>query len=119
MIPAGVQVFVAVQPVNLRFGFERLAGIVAETFGYEARGGALFVFLNKRRDALKLLFFDGTGLCIFYKRLDHGLFQLPMSDSVVAGVVGEISEQRLEALLDGINLEPVVKADKVARRRIH
>ena len=68
MIPQGVQVFVALDPVDLRCSFDRLSGIAKEQFGYEARSGALFVFYGRRRDALKVLFFDGGGMCIFYNQ---------------------------------------------------
>ena len=77
MIPPGVQVFVALDPVDMRCSFDRLSGIAKEQIGYEARSGALFVFYGRRRDALKVLFFDGSGMCIFYKRLDRGTFRLP------------------------------------------
>jgi transposase len=69
MIPHGVEVFVGLDPIDLRWGFDRLSGLVAERLGREARSGALFLFFGKRRDALKVLFFDGSGLCLFYKRL--------------------------------------------------
>ena len=65
MIPHGVEVFVGLEPIDLRWGFDRLSGIVAERLTQDARCGALFVFFGKRRDALKVLFFDGTGLCMF------------------------------------------------------
>jgi hypothetical protein len=58
MIPHGVEVFVGLDPVDLRWGFERLAGLVAEKVGRDARSGALFVFFGKRRAAIKVLFFD-------------------------------------------------------------
>ena len=58
MIPHGVDVFVGLDPIDLRWGFHRLTGIVAERLGRDARSGALFVFFGKRRDALKVLFFD-------------------------------------------------------------
>src|SRR5208283_6223918 len=77
VIPQGVQVFVALDPVDLRCSFDRLSGIAKEQIGYDARSGALFVFYGRRRDALKVLFFDGSGMCIFYKRLDHSVFKLP------------------------------------------
>jgi transposase len=51
MIPSGVQVFVALEPIDLRWSFDRLAGVVQERIGYDARGGALFVFFGKRRTA--------------------------------------------------------------------
>jgi transposase len=59
MIPAGVQIFVALESIDLRFSFERLSGLAKEQVGYDARSGALFVFFGKRRDAIKILFFDG------------------------------------------------------------
>ncbi|MCX5748026.1 MAG: IS66 family insertion sequence element accessory protein TnpB [Proteobacteria bacterium] len=79
MIPHGVEVFVGLEPIDLRWGFDRLSGIVADRLSREPRCGALFLFFGKRRDALKVLFFDGTGLCLFYKRLDKGTFRLPLA----------------------------------------
>ena len=70
MIPHGVEVFVGLDPVDLRWGFDRLAGLAAERVGRDARSGALFVFFGRQRTAIKVFFFDGTGLCVFYKRLD-------------------------------------------------
>jgi len=115
MIPQGVQVFVALEPVDLRCSFERLSGVAKEQIGYDARGGSLFVFYGRRRDALKVLFFDGTGMCIFYKRLDRGTFRLPESTSEGARHV-EVDNATLEALLDGVQLEA---APRVRRPRIH
>ena len=69
MIPAGVEIYVALEPVDMRLSFDRLAGLAKEQVGYDARSGALFLFFGKRRDALKVLFFDGSGMAIFYKRL--------------------------------------------------
>ena len=66
MIPSGVEIFLGLAPIDLRWGFDRLAGLVDEQIGRAARSGALFVFFGKRRSALKILFFDGGGLCLFY-----------------------------------------------------
>lgn len=104
MIPHGVEVFVGLEPIDLRWGFERLSGVVAEKLGRSARSGALFVFFGKRRSALKVVFFDGTGLCLFYKRLDAGTFRIPTAPDGETAVV--IEERVLEDLLDGIDLEP-------------
>jgi len=68
MIPHGVEIFVGLEPIDLRWSFDRLAGIVAERIGLEARSGALFIFFGKRREAMKVLFFDGSGLCQFYNQ---------------------------------------------------
>jgi transposase len=77
MIPRGVEVFVGLEPIDLRWSFDRLSGVVMEKLGRDVRGGALFVFFGKRRAAVKAIFFDGNGLCLLYKRLDRGTFQLP------------------------------------------
>jgi len=117
MIPHGVQVFVALEPVDLRCSFDRLSGIVKEQIGYEARSGALFVFYGRRRDALKILFFDGSGMCIFYKRLDRSTFQIP--EAVGDGTRHvEIDDATLEALLDGVKVD-TGPTPRVRRPRLH
>ena len=70
MIPHGVEVFVGLDPIDLRWGFDRLCGVVLEKLGRNARSSALFVFYGRRKTAVKILFFDGSGLCVLYKRLD-------------------------------------------------
>lgn len=104
MIPAGVQVFVASAPIDLRWSFDRLAGVCEAQLGYDARSGALFVFFGKRRTALKVLFFDGSGMCVFYKRLDKGCFRIPEPGDAQATHV-EIDDATLDALLDGVEVE--------------
>ena len=116
MIPRGVEIFVGLDPIDLRWSFDRLAGVVAERIGREARGGALFVFFGKRRDAIKVVFFDGTGMCLFYKRLDHGTFRLPAPEGDGTTSV-TLDERALDDLLDGLALE--VKAPKAPRVRVH
>jgi transposase len=104
MIPHGVEIFVGLEPIDLRWGFERLAGLVEERMGRKARSGALFVFIGKRAHALKVLFYDGSGLCLFYKRLDRGSFRWPQA--LEAGASSVVVEERvLEDLLDGIDVE--------------
>lgn len=118
MIPAGVEVYVALAPIDLRYGFDRLAGIVQEQLGRTARSGALFVFFGKRKTAIKVLFFDGTGMCLFYKRADRGTFRMPeppRSDAVSV----ELSERELDDLLDGIALESEVSMRRAHRTRVH
>ncbi len=115
MIPHGVEVFVGLDPIDLRWGFERLRGLVTERLCRDARSSALFVFFGKRRDALKVLFFDGSGLCLFYKRLDRGTFRVPEAPVGGASVV-EIDERALDELLDGIDVEPLTPR---RRQRLH
>lgn len=104
MIPSGVEIYVALEPIDMRLSFDRLSGLAKERVGYDARSGALFIFFGRRKDALKVLFFDGTGMCIFYKRLDRGTFQLPEAPHADALHV-ELDDASLEALLDGIRIE--------------
>ena len=97
MIPHGVEIFVGLQPIDLCWGFDMLAGVVEERIALKPWGGALFVFFGKRRDALKVLFHDGTEFCLFYKRLDKGAFQLPEAlEENAASVV--IEERALDDL---------------------
>ncbi len=113
MIPHGMEVYVALDPIDLRWGFDRLAGVVTERLGRGARSGALFVFFGRRRTALKVLFFDGTGMCVVYKRLDNRAFRIP--EPVVTGDAARlINERAFEDLLAGIDLEPVAR-----RQRVH
>lgn len=110
MIPHGVEVFVGLDLIDLRWGFHRLSGLVAEKLRRDVRCGALFVFFGKQREAMKVLFFDGSGLCLFYKRLDKGTFRIP-APPIEGAAAMEISERELDDLLDGIDIEtPMMKA---------
>ena len=116
MIPHGVEVFVGLTPIDLRWGFDRLAGIVEERIGRNARCGALFVFFGKRRTAVKIVFYDRNGLCLFYKRLDKGTFRIPPPLDDDALTVA-IDERELNDLLDGLDIEhtPI----RAQRTRMH
>jgi transposase len=117
MIPAGVQIFIALEPVDMRLGFERLGGLVRERIGYEPRSGALFLFVGKRRETLRILFFDGSGMCVFSKKLDRGNFVLP--EAVGDGVTHvEVDDAALESLLDGVEIARA-PAPKKPPRRLH
>jgi len=108
MIPQGVQIYVGLEPIDLRWGFDRLAGAVTEKIGRDANGGALFVFYGRHRQAIKILFHDGTGMCLFYKRLDRGLFRIPQPlDGNTLRI--EINERELEELLDGVDFNKPVR----------
>ena len=116
MIPAGVEIYLALEPIDMRLSFDRLSGLAKEQVGYDARSGALFVFFGRRKDALKILFFDGTGMCIFYKRLDRGTFQIPATPRADARHV-EVDDATLEALLDGIDVEQ--RSETRSRAKAH
>jgi len=114
MIPTGVEVFIALDPIDLRWSFDRLAGMVGDRLGRAPRGGALFAFRGKRGQAMKVFFFDGSGLCVFYKRLDRGTFRWPAALGPGQSSVA-IEERALEALLDGIDVEAPARRPRPVR----
>jgi len=73
----GTKVFLACQPIDLRNGFDGLAAKVKQMIGADPFSGQLFLFRGKRGDYLKCLYWDGTGLCLFAKRLEKGRFVWP------------------------------------------
>ena len=101
MIPQGVEVFVAVEPVDMRLGFERLGGLVRERMAREPRSKALFVFFGKRRQTVKVLSWDGTGTVLWYKRLDRGLFEIP-TPATAGDACVTVSESHFEAIFAGL-----------------
>ncbi len=115
MIPSGIDIYLALEPVDMRSSFDRLSGLVKERVGYESRSRALFVFFGRRKDAIKVLFFDGSGMCIFYKRLDRGTFRIPLAESSALRHL-EIDDAMLDALLDGIEVNEKPVARSQARR---
>jgi transposase len=117
MIPAGVEIYVCTSPVDMRWSFDRLSGVVRERFGREPKGGALFVFFGKRRETVKVMFADSSGICMFYKRLSHGLFA-PIESMQSDCAYVELDEAAFEDLLDGIVSEQT-KQPRRKRRRIH
>jgi transposase len=120
MIPSGVQIFVALEPIDMRWSFDKLAGAALDRIGYDARSGALFIYFGKRKDAVKVLFFDGSGMCVFYKRLDRRVFRVPQASGPDARHV-ELDEALLDALLDGVDVSDAPKPERrrQSRKRIH
>jgi len=103
MIPAGVDIFLAMARADMRCGFNRLSGIAREHIGYDPRCGAMFVFYGKRRDAVKVLFFDGSGICLYHKRLDKARFRIPTVADAESSHV-ELTEADLAVLLEGVEV---------------
>lgn len=104
MIPRGVEIYLGTEPIDLRWGLDRLCGVVTERIGRRPRSGAVFVFFGRRRHAMKVLYFDGTGLCILYKRLDAGTFRLPLAhDGGSPPIV--LTERELDDLFAGLDLD--------------
>jgi transposase len=94
-------VYLAVEPVDLRGAFDRLAAITRQVLSLDPASGALFLFLNRRRNRLKALWWDRNGYTILYKRLSKGTFPLP-SFTEADGSCVEISAQDFAQLLAGL-----------------
>jgi transposase len=98
-VPAGMQVLVASKPVDFRKGADGLAALVREALGHDPFSGTIFVFRAKRTDRVKILAWDGSGLVLFWKRLEHGAFRWP---PVTNGVM-RLTSAQLAALVDGMD----------------
>ena len=68
LLSSAVRIFLCTRPTDMRKGFDGLAGLVQERFGQDPLSGHLFVFLNRRRDRIKILYWDRDGLAIWYKK---------------------------------------------------
>ena len=101
---AHLKVFVATAPCDLRMNFNGLWAAATERLGEDPKSGALFVFGNRRRNRIKILYFDGTGVCILAKRLEEGTFHWPQSAGEPDAKV-RLSPQALQLLLDGVELK--------------
>lgn len=114
MIPQGVEIFVALDPVDMRLGFERLGAVVRERMQREPRSRALFVFFGRRRQTVKVLTWDGTGVVLLYKRLDRGLFEIPLRTRDGETAL-QVSETAFEAIFAGL----VTRADTPKKSTVH
>ncbi len=114
MIRLPASVFVATAPLNLRLSFDRLAGFVREQLGGDPRQETLFIFHNRARTHLKMLWHDGSGYCLFYKRLDRGTYRIPLAVPPGARSVA-VSTRELTLLLEGIDEAKLRAARRTAR----
>jgi transposase len=111
VIPGAVRIFVCAAPVDMRLGFDRLAQVARERIGQDpVAGGALFVFAGRAATRLKVLWFEGHGMCVLYKRLHRAAFELPLDPGGAAWA--RIDAAALSRLLAG-----VPRADRRRRAR--
>jgi transposase len=82
VISQGLPIYVALEPVDMRVGYQRLGGLVRERMQAEPRSKALFVFVGKRGQTMKVLTWHGTGAIVLHKKLDAGKFELPKTTRV-------------------------------------
>jgi transposase len=106
MMPVGpaTRVFLAIEPVDLRKSFDGLSALVQHRFQEDPLSGHLFVFINRNRTRIKILYWDGSGTWVCTKRLERGSFQWPVGAESPHGALRVLAEE-LILLLNGIDLE--------------
>jgi transposase len=98
-----LRVLVALEPCDMRAGFNTLQGLVAEKFKENVKSGTLFVFSNRRHTRLKVLYWDGTGLWLLTKRLERGTFSWPRAAQAPQSKM-QLTPEAFTLLTDGIDL---------------
>lgn len=101
MLPSAVRIFLCTRPTDMRQSFDGLTGLVQQCFAQDLLTGHLFLFVNRRKDRIKILYFDRDGLAIWYKRLEAGSFEIPttaQADSI------ELQATQLALILAGIDI---------------
>ena len=111
-LPASVRVYLCTAPCDMRRSFDGLHGLVINAMQLDVFAGHLFVFSNRRRDRVKILYWDRDGFAVWAKRLEEGTYAMPFSDD--EEMRREISAQELGALLSGIDLSQAKR-----RKRYH
>lgn len=110
--PPTVKVFICTVPADMRRAFDGLAAMTTEVIGDDPLSGHFFVFCNKRKDRIKMLYWDRTGYCLWCKRLEQGRFRIP-DDGAQTRIEVETSE--LILLLEGIDLAGATRQHRYRR----
>jgi transposase len=103
MLPCSVRIYVASQPIDLRAGHDHLVQLVRRVVQADPMSGHLFVFLNRRRNRVKILWWDRSGWAMLYKRLEIGTFRLPFEPLLGQRHI-EMDPAELALMLEGIDL---------------
>jgi transposase len=100
------QYYLYAQATDMRKGFDSLCGIVSSALKMDALSGSIFIFINKRRNQLKLLLWEGDGFALYYKRLEKGTFEIPENTQNDSSSLA-VSVRQLQFILQGVSLEKV------------
>ena len=101
LLPPGTKVHLAFGYIDMRKGMDSLSVLVQEVLQQDPFSGHLFVFRGRKADLIKIVFWDGTGLCLFTKRLEQGVFLWP--PNIEPGRTLSLTSEQLSALLEGID----------------
>jgi transposase len=108
-----VRVYLCTTLTDMRKGFDTLAVLVRDELGYDPLSGHLFMFVGRRRDRLKILYWDRDGYALWYKRLEKGTFRMPVSKDGATHV--ELKASELAMLLEGIDLRSIKRRKRFRR----
>lgn len=100
-----VQYYLYSGVTDMRKGFDSLCGIVTSQMNLDALSGSIFIFINKRRNQVKLLLWEGDGLSLYYKRLEQGTYELPATGDQNSSL--SITNQQLHFILQGVSLQKI------------
>ena len=108
-----VRVYMCTATTDMRKGFDTLAVVVREGLGYDPLSGHLFMFVGRRRDRIKILYWDRDGYALWYKRLEKGTFRMPVAKDGATHV--ELKASELAMLLEGIDLRSIRRRKRFRR----
>lgn len=106
-LPAQIRVFLYRLPTDMRKSFHGLVALTESAVKQDPLSGSLFVFLNRQRDRIKILYWGQTGFCIWYQQLQQGTYQLPDPTALEEQETMEVTRAQLSLILDGIDLASV------------
>lgn len=112
-LPASVRVYLCLKPCDMRRSFDGLYALVRDHLGLNAMEGHLYVFAGRRRDRVKILYWDRDGFCIWAKRLEEGTYAIPSAEAGASRV--EMTPEELGALLSGIDLSAAARRKRYRR----
>lgn len=116
-LPASVRVYLCTVPCDMRRSFDGLQGLVTSVMDLDALAGHLFVFSNRKRDRVKILYWDRDGFAIWSKRLEEGTYAIPFGKNEERRC--ELSSQELSALLSGIDLSAAKRRKRYERKQVN
>jgi len=109
----GVRIWLSTQPTDMRCGFDRLAALAQSVTGQDPFSGQLFLFRSRGGDRLKILWWDRDGYCLWYNRLEEGVFKLPRIEAGRRSL--ELRASELAMLLEGVDLASVKRVKRYRR----
>jgi len=115
-LPPSVRIFLCLSPADMRRSLDGLAALTREILREDPLSGHLFVYFNRRRDRAKILFWDRSGLCLYYKRLEKGTFRLSAFEDPQSSRA-EIESAELALILEGIELADAKRRARFIPRR--